>query len=596
MPDNEKPESLLVADIGSVNTKVGWVDRVGADYRIVGIGTCPTTLRPPNSDVMTGVRRAVRQIEARTGHRFLTDEGQLMTPERTSGQGVDAFAAVTSVPPPLRVAVVGLSRDVSVSSAVRAVHGTYARLVATLALDETGGRWLRAAAPHNGEPGTGADQKMAARPQDPAVIAAETLAQSRPEVIVLVGGIDGGATNALYDLANLLVSISSALSENARPVIIFAGNREARPEVAERLGRVTTLHMVDNVHPALDRQEPSALRRELETLYTDRKIGRLPGIGALGNWSKIPVLPTARALENVVRYLSLRYGLAVLGADIGGTSTTVINARGETFERVVRAELGIGNSVGAVQEVAGTDALLRWLPFEATGDELGMALQNHMVRPGTIPETRRESRVQQAVAREALGAAARESRLDAGAMDLVLLSGAITSNQSDYGGLALVALDALQPRGVLTLAADALGLAPALGALPVLNAEAAASVIERDGYVTLGTVIAPTSAGRESQVDLRVTVQTAGSGAMNVEVAHGSLELVPLAVGQKASLEAHAASGVDLGRGERGVFKADVEGGAVGLVIDARGRPVVLPSDPDKRRDKVQKWLWDVGS
>jgi hypothetical protein len=39
-----------------------------------------------------------------------------------------------------------------------------------------------------------------------------------------------------------------------------------------------------------------------------------------------------------------------------------------------------------------------------------------------------------------------------------------------------------------------------------------------------------------------------------------------------------------------------VLGGLVGLIIDARGRPLVLPSDPTKRRERVQQWLWDMGA
>ena len=36
---------------------------------------------------------------------------------------MDAFVAVTSAPPPLRVAIVGLSREVSVAAAARAING-----------------------------------------------------------------------------------------------------------------------------------------------------------------------------------------------------------------------------------------------------------------------------------------------------------------------------------------------------------------------------------------------------------------------------------------------------------------------------------------
>jgi hypothetical protein len=32
------------------------------------------------------------------------------------------------------------------------------------------------------------------------------------------------------------------------------------------------------------------------------------------------------------------------------------------------------------------------------------------------------------------------------------------------------------------------------------------------------------------------------------------------------------------------------------LMIDARGRPITLPSDKEKRRAKVHQWYWDLGS
>jgi hypothetical protein len=41
-----------------------------------------------------------------------------------------------------------------------------------------------------------------------------------------------------------------------------------------------------------------------------------------------------------------------------------------------------------------------------------------------------------------------------------------------------------------------------------------------------------------------------------------------------------------------------VEGGALGLIVDARGRPLArqLPADPELRRDQIQQWLWDMGA
>ncbi len=64
MPDPDKIESLLIADVGSVNTHAVLVDRVGDRFRFVALGGSPSTVQAPVSDAVVGVRRAVEQIEA----------------------------------------------------------------------------------------------------------------------------------------------------------------------------------------------------------------------------------------------------------------------------------------------------------------------------------------------------------------------------------------------------------------------------------------------------------------------------------------------------------------------------------------------------
>ncbi len=590
MPDPEQLESFLVADCGSVNTKVGLVDRVDGEYRFVGAASAATTTEPPTSDLVAGIRHALELLQARSERRVLAEDGQLITPERTSGQGVDAFCAIASAATPLRVAIVGLSRAVSVASAARAIQSTYATIVATLALDEIGGRWMQLPAPAGGDGKTQSAPKI-----DPQVVAAETLARANPEVIVLVGGIDGGATSALYELANLVAAIVAANDEGSRPVILFAGNRDARAQIAARVGQSALLRVADNVHPTLDVENIAPLQRELEALYEERKIARLPGLGALGNWTTAKIIPAARAFEQTVRYLSRRYALSVLGVDVGGSATTIVQAKGDTYARVVRADLGTGPALESMLTRAGVESFLRWLPMDISADDARAHWFNHSACPGALPTTRAEMFLLQAAARHALGVTAREGQVDVSALDLLLLSGGAFAHNANLAALALLALDALEPRGVFTLAVDSFGLASAYGALAGLDGAAAAGVIERDAFTTLGTVIAPLSNNRGGAVDLRIKVQSA-SGAMNVEVAHGTLELIPLPPGQKASLEVRASAGVSLGAGRGGIFKADIEGGALGLIVDARGRPIKLPDSSEKRRVQVQEWLWDVGA
>jgi hypothetical protein len=81
-----------------------------------------------------------------------------------------------------------------------------------------------------------------------------------------------------------------------------------------------------------------------------------------------------------------------------------------------------------------------------------------------------------------------------------------------------------------------------------------------------------------------------------VDVKYGSLEVIPVPVAQAARLQVQPLHRFDVGMGGPGVGgKVEVTGGAMGVVIDARGRPLALPADPARRVELVRKWLWTLG-
>jgi hypothetical protein len=104
-------------------------------------------------------------------------------------------------------------------------------------------------------------------------------------------------------------------------------------------------------------------------------------------------------------------------------------------------------------------------------------------------------------------------------------------------------------------------------------------------------------AGREGEVVLRFRIEYEDGRTLKVEVLHGSLEVIPLPVGQTANLELRPSRKFDVGLGTRGLAgTTKVEGGVIGIIIDARGRPLPTATDPEQQQEKVQRWLWDMGS
>jgi hypothetical protein len=161
----------------------------------------------------------------------------------------------------------------------------------------------------------------------------------------------------------------------------------------------------------------------------------------------------------------------------------------------------------------------------------------------------------------------------------------------------LILLDALQPIGVSSLALNVNSVAASLGVTATIEPLAAAQVMERDGFLSLGTVVAPVGTAREGEIALKLKITYDDGRALEMEMPYGSLEVLPLPAGHKATLELRPSRKFDIGLGAKGKgATTELEGGAVGVIIDARGRPLSLPATRGEQQAKIQEWLWGVGS
>src|SRR5947209_6236951 len=73
--------SLLVADCGTVFTKVSLFGLVEGQYRLMARGEAPTTITPPYEDITKGIIQAINVVEFITGRHFIT-EGRIISPEQ----------------------------------------------------------------------------------------------------------------------------------------------------------------------------------------------------------------------------------------------------------------------------------------------------------------------------------------------------------------------------------------------------------------------------------------------------------------------------------------------------------------------------------
>ncbi len=569
--------SLLAIDIGTASTRALLFDVVSGHYRFLASGTAPSTVVAPFFNVGEGVRRAIDNLAKATGRRLIGSDENLIMPGLADNSGVDALVATMSAGKPLKVVAVGLLEDITLASARHLAATTYAQVVDVIKLND--------------------------RRQTSDRI--NTIMQIRPDLVIVAGGTDDGASQSVLDLIEAIGLASYLSPETQSPHILFAGNQEIQTEVRSVLEGVGKLHIAPNIRPTLNLETISPAQRELTAIYKRVRNAQIGGIGDLLSWSGDNLTPTAVAFSRVIRFLSKKYDpdKGVLGVDVGSQSTTVAAAFDGKETLRVYPYLGVGTGSVRTLQKSKLDGIIRWLPFDTSNDAVQDYIYNKEIHPHSLPVTRKELAIEQALARQALLLAVRRSLPDfpAGsarpAPDLlpwvepIIATGSVFSKAPSPGQALLMLLDGIQPTGVTTIVVDQNNLSSALGAAARINPLLTVQVIESSTFLNLGTIIAPVGYARFGTPILRVRMTNRAGVETTRKVRYGMIEVLPVKMGEKVKLHLRPLHQFDVGMGGPGkAGEVTAVGGAAGIVIDARGRPLRLSQDPKRRKHLTRKW------
>jgi hypothetical protein len=574
-------DTLLAVDVGTVNTRVSLFDVVDGRYRMVATGRASSTAGAPVFDVREGMHVALDEVSEITGRPFFDEAEALVMPTNAAGAGVDAFVSTASAGPHVKTVLVGLMPGVSMESARRLASSTYLNVV-----DEIG--------------------LMDGRREEALI---DSMLGARPDLILMVGGTDSGATASVIRQIETVSLATSLLPTAQRPALVFAGNTSLGAAVMEHFQDTSAVAVVPNIRPDLEHEDLGPARLKLAELVNQKRAQSIAGFEDLNSWSGGYMMLTADAFGRVVRYLSQVYDpdKGVLGIDVGASHVTVAAAFDGALNNKVHSDLGLGISLPGLLRYASVDDVSRWLPTEIPDAEVRDYMFNKAIYPGTIPAELTDLHIEYALLRELIRSGISLSRGDwaEGAntelmppLEPIIATGGAIARAPRPGYAALALLDAIQPRGITTLVLDPYNLVPAVGAAAGLLPMITVQVLESGSFVSLGTVVSPVGRGRAGKPVLRIRIEPE-SGGEPIEgiVRYGQLVLLPLRQGEHARMTLRPEKGFDVGFGGRGKAGAlRVAGGALGVIIDARGRPIELSKDPARRRELNQKWLYDIGA
>lgn len=584
----KEPKRILATDCGSTTTKAILIEKKGDEYRLVVRGEAPTTVESPFEDVTRGVLNAVREVEELANVKIL--DGETIIKKVKDSEGVDFYVSTSSAGGGLQMMVAGVVLTMTAESAARAALGAGAIVMDVIASND--GRL-----PH---------EKI------------ERIRNLRPDMILLSGGVDGGTISHVVELAELIRAADPKprFGVGYRLPVIYAGNKDARQSILDILKENTALVVVENIRPVLERENLNPARHKIHDQFMEHVMAHAPGYKKLMEMADVPIMPTPGAVGLLVETVARKENITVIGVDIGGATTDVFSVFQGIFNRTVSANLGMSYSVSNVLAETGIDNIIRWLPFEIDERDLRNRIRNKMIRPTTIPHTLEDLKIEQAIAREALRLAFEqhksmavglkgvqqertisdtfaqtmtgETLIDLMALNLLIGSGGILSHSPRRNQAALMMIDAFLPHGITKLAVDSIFMMPHLGVLSTVHEQSATEVFNKDCLVPLGYCIAPVGEGREGVNILRIKIEDE-KGVIEKTMKFGDIELIPLPGEKKIVLQPER--GFDVGGGKGKAIDAVLSGGVVGIIIDCRGRPFVLPEDKKKRIESLNKWF-----
>jgi uncharacterized protein (TIGR01319 family) len=574
---------VLVTDCGSTTTKALLFERGPDRWRQTYRGEAPTTVEEPTADVTLGALNAFTEVQELSG-RSIVKEGDVpfVITDKDPASGIDLYLSTSSAGGGLQMLVAGVVHNITTESAERAALGAGAIVMESVSADDGREDYERI----------------------------EKIRHIKPDIVLVTGGVDGGATSHVVEMAEILVAASPRprFGDTLKLPVIFAGNADAANEVEQILSKRAQVVVVPNVRPSLERENLGPAREAIHEFFLSHVMSHSPGYGKLMSWSPVPIMPTPAAVGDIVQMYAKKTGQNVLCVDIGGATTDIFSvfvdrAGVHAFNRTVSANLGMSYSVANVLVEAGVANIARWLPFEVSETQLRDRLRNKMIRPTTIPQTVEDLWLEQAVCREALRlsldhhrslaiglegkrekgiadvfkqSSERYELVDLMKLDIAIGSGGVLSHAPERMQAALMMVEGFGLQGVTQLAVDSIFMMPHLGVFASIHPQGAQEIFENDCLIHLGTSVVPVYPPKRPRPGTLARIYL-NDELVGEVIAEAVSRIITSSSGPAVVRVEPAHQSIDVGGGPGKHVERSIICGDCGILCDGRNRPVVLP-------------------
>jgi len=498
----DKKNKILITDIGSTTTKGLLLEKAKERYIFLAQHDTPTTVEKPQEDVGVGLENLIESFN------------QELDLDLKLGSGGNCdYLTTSSAGGGLQILVFGLSSMETGTVAEMTAYGAGGVVLRTFTVDDK----------------VSAVEKM------------RLMQDLHPDLILMAGGMDGGAISQIVELAEILclAKPTPKFRKGERIPLVFCGNIEARDFIERTLQDNFELHMVENVRPNMERMNTEPTKREIHKLFMENVMEHAPGYSNIKNIVSADILPTPSGVEKILDNYVKSHKDNVAMVDIGGATTDIFTIINNNNNRTVAANIGMSYSLSNILSDAGIDNIMNHLDGFEEG-EVRNYITNKTLNPTYVPQQEEEKKIEYACAiegmkiawklhkdmnfkikrvgfldrhkksiknankwEEVLSISKKEKYFQLSDISLIIGAGGVISHM-DLQQALLVLADAFSPYGITKIAVDRFFKSPHMGVLTEFDEKEALRLFEKECLEYLGYVIAPIGIIKSGKSALKV--------------------------------------------------------------------------------------------
>ncbi len=566
------PKTYLSLDIGKSQTQAWLFAQRDGTWAVQGTASVPSLVEGDAAQFHKSIQNLLSQIEQSHEVRLLDDRGQMTNIRRL--QGAPAMVGLSlSAGKPIRTALIGLSEAYSIEPLRRLISLFNCEVVLEINLQDN----LN------------------------ATTQLERLLTSDVELYVIGGGANSGAQKALKAAIENLRLVYHLIPRAIRPQIVYCGNQELAEYARSEIEAGLDMHLANNLQTNPGQEDQTLVWKAMLAAFERLRLQQIPGLADVVSELHAHVIPSDFSVGRMVRFLerSSDNGKGVLMLRIDADTVSVIAARDQKLNGVCH-HLQVNDAV--LEAAKGFCAQITDKSSFAT------YIYNRTLFPDYTPATLEDLSIEHAWARVRIREALKAlQELDPefgynsslGLMrsyEPIILSGPEMQLALPHQGLML-ALDGILPHGITTILQDEHNLLTALGSLAPYEPLLSIQVMDDEVFTNLATVVTVNSAASEGQKVLQIEVN---EGEHMPRLFHkiqvGDLKRIETLFNSKTELYLAPEDESDVGMGLPGLGGwVTVLDSKVGVVVDARGRPLNLPVEEIARAETLHNWLWELG-